>query len=206
MDELLKVFNTAQSYAAMAWNAQQTGGVRTLPAELLAHICKSLRLRDIISAAGVSRAWRHTLISDRSCWTSVDKKSSDTGDWSSEIFAVVLERSGRLPIDLDLDEDCFSGGILPALDRHVHRIRSLNIGSSREIWPPMDQGDDSQIVLFPTRLAPLLTTVVAPEGKTYVYDDSNGVHDWTLDPEPDCPLNPWPEALCPTYFDPIRAG
>lgn len=159
LDAMLKVFLTAQSDAAMDWNALRPVGVYTLPAELLAHICKALCLRDLISASGVSRGWRRTLLADKSCWTVVDKKSATSGHWRSVVFDAVLERSGGLALHLDLDEDYFSGQLLNTLGPHVHRIRSLKIGQGRDIWPPMDEGDQSKIIPFPPRPAPLLSTI-----------------------------------------------
>lgn len=123
LHEIASVTHKAMSDVVETWNRKACGPICSLPIELLAQAFSWLDLPDRVKVTGVSRYIRSVALGQPSLWTQITL--DPTTPHLPDTLALVLERSGRATLDVDMY--AWSEDATAQLASHVRRMRTLII-------------------------------------------------------------------------------
>ncbi|KZV87676.1 hypothetical protein EXIGLDRAFT_839780 [Exidia glandulosa HHB12029] len=127
MSELTSVAQKAMSDVVEKWNLKARSVLCRLPPELLAQCFSWLVPRERAKVTTVSRYFRSVALAHPSLWAQIDFVS--TTPRLEESLALLLERSGRAPLDVNVYS--WSTGVTSLLAPQMPRIRTLTVNTTR---------------------------------------------------------------------------
>ncbi|KZV80830.1 hypothetical protein EXIGLDRAFT_845209 [Exidia glandulosa HHB12029] len=156
--DIASVTHKALGDAVEAWNRTACSAMCRLPMELLAHSFSWLNLTDRAKVTAVSRYFRSVALGDPSLWAQIELDQKTPHLMITDTLALLLERSGRVPLDVHIypqNED-----VAALLAPHISRIRTLILDKTHDTsWILAPTQDISWIFEQP---APILELVKVP--------------------------------------------